>query len=257
MDAVILSDERTSLAQRGEVSTIFPFASVTKLFAAYASLVAVDRHLVSLDDEAGPATVRHLLGHASGLPFESGATLAAPGKRRIYSNLGIEVLGDHVAAHVGMSFQEWIEDTVLLPLGLSTVMIDGSPAYSGEGSATDLAAFARELLAPTLVSEDLVAEATSLSFGELPGVLPGFGRQANNAWGLGFELRATKDPHWLSADFSADTFGHFGQSGSFLWVDPDVGLAGVYLGDTPFGQKHKDTWPELTRRMREGIVPAS
>lgn len=252
MDAVILSASDKVLKKRGEIEQIFPFASVTKLFATYATLIAVDRHLLSLDDEAGPATVRHLLGHASGLPMDEGAILSKPGVRRVYSNKGIEVLGDYVAEQVGTSIQEWIEETVLEPLGLSSILIEGSPAHSGEGNAEDLAAFSRELLAPTLVSHELFHEATTVSFGELSGVLPGYGRQKNNAWGLGFEIRADKDPHWLSDTFSPKTFGHFGQSGSFLWVDPDVQLAGVHLGDENFGKKHIELWPELTRKMRAG-----
>lgn len=252
MDAVILSSVDKVIKTRGQIAQDFPFASVTKLFATYATLVAVDRHLVSLDDEAGPATVRHLLGHASGLPLNDGATLAEPGTRRIYSNKGIEVLGDHVAGRVGMEFQEWIEETVLEPLGLSSILIEGTPAHSGVGNAEDLAAFSRELLAPTLVSQESYEEATSLSFGELTGVLPGYGRQKNNAWGLGFEIRADKSPHWLAESFSPRAFGHFGQSGSFLWVDPDAQLAGVYLGDENFGQKHIDMWLGLTEKMRAG-----
>lgn len=250
MDAVILSSVDKVIQNRGDIEHNFRFASVTKLFAAYSVLVAVDRHLIDLDEQAGPATVRHLLGHASGLPFEGDETVSEPGKRRIYSNTGFDVLGDHVAERVGMSIQTWIEQSVLEPLGLSSILIEGSPAHSGEGNAADLAAFARELLAPTLVSDGLVNEATTLSFGELPGILPGYGRQNNNAWGLGFEIRADKDPHWLGASFSPSAFGHFGQAGSFLWADPEVQLAGVYLGDENFGKKHIELWPGLTDAMR-------
>lgn len=254
MDAIILSDKDKVVDQRGETSHVFPFASVTKLFAAYSALIAVERHLVSLDDEAGPATVRHLLGHASGLPFDHGAT-REPGSRRIYSNKGIEVLGDKVAECVGTSFQEWMEETVLVPLGLSSILIEGSPAYSGEGNVEDLAAFGRELLNPTLISRELMDEATSLSFGELSGVLPGFGRQKNNAWGYGFEIRDHKDPHWLSDKFPPETFGHFGQSGSFLYVDPVNNMTGAYLGDMNFSDVHKAFWPVLTEGMFDGAIP--
>ena len=250
MDAIILSSVDKVIQRSGETDQIFAFASVTKLFAAYAALIAVDRHVVDLDDEAGPATVRHLLGHASGLPFEGRETVSEPGRRRIYSNEGFDVLGDHVADSVGMSFQEWIEETVLEPLSLSSILIEGSPAHSGEGNAEDLAAFSRELLSPTLVSDELFTEATSLTFGELSGVLPGYGRQNNNAWGLGFEIRANKDPHWLGTSFSPSAFGHFGQAGSFLWADPEVQRAGVYLGDENFGKKHIELWPGLTDAMR-------
>ena len=45
---------------------------------------------------------------------------------------------------------------------------------------------------------------------------------------------------------SATTFGHFGQSGSFLWVDPDAGLACASLADRPFGEWAAQAWPALS-----------
>src|SRR5690606_27234508 len=81
-----------------------------------------------LEEPAGPegATVRHLLAHASGVAMDSDDTLSAPGRRRIYSNRGMELVADHVAEATGTDFADWLEDTVLLPLGLSTVVLEGS-----------------------------------------------------------------------------------------------------------------------------------
>ena len=64
------------------------------------------------------------------------------------------------------------------------------------------------------------SEATDVQFPGLSGVLPGFGSQRPNDWGLGFEIRDGKTPHWTGSANSGRTFGHFGQSGTFLWVDP-------------------------------------
>jgi CubicO group peptidase (beta-lactamase class C family) len=77
-------------------------------------------------------------------------------------------------------------------------------------------------------------------------VLPGFGRQRPNDWGLGFELRDGKSPHWTGAQNSPRTYGHFGQSGTFLWVDPDAALALVVLTDRPFGDWAHDVMPALS-----------
>lgn len=254
MDAVILSSPDNIIDSRGDISQIYPYASITKLFAAYATLIAHERGLVDYEEEEGGITIRHLLGHASGLPFGEGASLAEPGHRRIYSNRGFNVLGERMSEALGRPFTEWIDEEVLMPLGLTSVLIEGSPADSGEGNAEDLATFGRELLNPTLVSEETLEEATHVSFGQLPGVLPGFGRQANNAWGLGFEIKAEKSPHWLSDSFPASTFGHFGQSGSFLFVDREEGLVGGYVGDRPFGKWHAKMWPILTESMHEGKI---
>ena len=64
-----------------------------------------------------------------------------------------------------------------------------------------------------------------MPFPGLDGVVPGFGRQDPNDWGLGFELRSTKAPHWTAPGNDPGTFGHFGRSGCFLWVDPAARLA--------------------------------
>ena len=109
----------------GDVDRVFPLASVTKPIVAWSVLVAVDRGLVSLDAPAGPegATVRHLLAHASGLPFEGRRPVAAPEKRRIYSNEGFDILGEVVAAATGVGVCEWVRRTVFEPLGMTTADI--------------------------------------------------------------------------------------------------------------------------------------
>ena len=195
--AIVVTDAEEVRLARGEVDESFRWASVTKLLSATATLVAVERHLVDLDEPAGPsgATVRHLLAHTSGLPLDGTDLLGEPGRRRIYSNAGFEVLAEHVSEATGTPFDEWLEETVLEPLGLSSVLLEGSPAHGAVGTAEDLAAFGRELLAPTVLDADLLTEATSVQFPDLPGVLPGYGRQNPNDWGLGFEIRGTKDPH--------------------------------------------------------------
>ena len=60
------------------------------------------------------------------------------------------------------------------------------------------------------------AEATDVQFPGLTGVLPGFGVQRPNDWGLGFEIRDAKSPHWTGSANSGRTYGHFGQSGTFI-----------------------------------------
>ena len=79
-------------------------ASVTKPLFAYACLVAVEEGVLGLDVPAGPpgSTVRHLLAHASGLPFEGDTPLADPGVRRIYSNTGFDVLAATLESAAGM-----------------------------------------------------------------------------------------------------------------------------------------------------------
>jgi CubicO group peptidase (beta-lactamase class C family) len=230
-------------ARHGDAGRVFSWASVTKLASAVAFLVAVEEGIVELDEAAGPpgSTVRHLLAHASGLPPEQGPSLARPGDRRIYSNYGFEVLAELVAARAGIAFPDYFAG--VWPDG---PVLRGSAASGAEGDLGALLAVARELLEPQRLSRETFAEATSVQFPGLVGVLPGFGRQEPNDWGLGFELRDAKSPHWTGARNSARTFGHFGRSGTFLWVDPEARLALGVLTDLDFGDWAAEAWPRLS-----------
>jgi CubicO group peptidase (beta-lactamase class C family) len=241
-------------ATAGDAGREFPLASVTKLLAAYAVLVAVEEGAVEWDTAAGPegSTVRHLAAHTSGLSFSDGVVQAMPATKRIYSSAGFEVLGDTVAAAAGMSFGQYLHEAVLAPLGMAHTRMDGSPAADGVSTVADLTRFAAELQAPTLVHRDTLAEATSVAYPGLDGILPGYGRQRPNDWGLGFEIRDGKSPHWTGARSSPRTFGHFGQSGTFLWVDPDAGAACVVLTDRDFGPWAIEAWPGYT----DGVLAA-
>ncbi len=96
------------------------------------------------------------------------------------------------------------------------------------------------------MSDKTLATATTVAFPGLTGILPGFGRQEPNDWGLGFELRDHKTPHWTGTRNSPATFGHFGRTGTFLWVDPDAALALVALTDRDFGPWAAEAWPALS-----------
>jgi CubicO group peptidase (beta-lactamase class C family) len=230
-------------ATRGDEARRFEWASVTKLASAVAMLVAAEEGLVDLDEPAGPrgSTFRHLLSHSSGLPFEAGAPVAAPGRRRIYSNYGIEVAADLVEERAEMPFETYFAHV----WQGTTLELRGSAGSGASGTLSDLRALAHELQRPERLAGETLAEATAVQFPGLVGILPGFGRQEPNDWGLGLELRDAKSPHWTGAGNAPQTFGHFGRSGSFLWVDPVAGLALGALTDTPFGDWAKAAWPRL------------
>lgn len=230
----------------GATDATTAWASVTKLLTALAVLVAVEEGTVGLDDDAGPAgsTVRHLLAHASGLGPDGGV-LAPPAARRTYSNAGYEVLADVLGDRAAMPFADYLRSAVLEPLGLTGTALRGSSASGAEGPLVDLLALGRELLAPTLLDPTTLAGATAVAFPRLGGVLPGFGRQDPNDWGLGPEVRGAKSPHWTGRANSPATFGHFGRAGGFLWVDPDAGVACACLTDLGFGPWAVDAWPAL------------
>jgi CubicO group peptidase (beta-lactamase class C family) len=242
------------VAVHGPADVELRWASVTKLATALAVLVAAEEGVVDLDAPAGPpgATVRHLLAHASGLPFEGNATIAKPGQRRIYSNTGFERLATAVGEAAEMPFEEYLARAVFQPLGLSATL-RGSPAADVHGTLDDLLRLACELLRPSVVAPETLGEATSVQFPGLGGVLPGVGRFDPNDWGLGFELKDAKSPHWTGSRNSPRTFGHFGGSGTFLWVDPDRQLACACLTDREFDEWALEAWPRLSDAVLEEV----
>lgn len=251
--AAVVRDGET-VATAGDLDREFRLASVTKLLSAYAVLVAVEEGAVEWDDPAGPegATVRHLAAHTSGLAFDSMQVQAKPGTRRIYSNTGFAVLGDTVAEASGIAFPDYLREAVCAPLGMAATELRGPAGHAAASTAADLALFAAELLNPTLVAPETLAEATSVVFPGLNGVLPGYGSQRPNDWGAGFEIRDGKSPHWTGTTNSPRTFGHFGQSGTFLWVDPELGGAAVVLTDRTFGDWAVRAWTPYN----DGLVAA-
>jgi CubicO group peptidase (beta-lactamase class C family) len=230
-------------ASRGDVTRRFGWASVTKLATAVAMLVAAEEGIVDLDEPAGPpgATFRHLLAHASGLPFEAGAPIARPGARRVYSNYGFEVAAALVEERAEMPFARYFA-SVWEGTGAE---LHGSAGSGAEGTLDDLLVLARELQRPGRIAAETLEEARTVQFPGLTGVLPGFGRQEPNDWGLGLELRDGKSPHWTGARNSPRTYGHFGRTGTFLWVDPAAGVALACLTDLRFGDWAIDAWPRL------------
>ena len=235
------------VATHGPSEVELPWASVTKLLTGLAILVALEEGTVDLDEPAGPpgATLRHLLSHASGLPLDGERPITEPARRRIYSNTGIELAAGLLEERAEMSFADYFAEAVARPLGLAGGLA-GSPAHGYRGPLADLVALGRELLQPSLVAAETLTEATTVQFPGLPGVVPGFGRMEPNDWGLAFELRDAKSPHWTGSGNSERTFGHFGRSGTFLWVDPDAGLACAVLTDRQFGDWAKEAWPLLS-----------
>ena len=250
---VALLDREGLVAERGSRDVGLPWASVTKLVSALAVLVAVDRGLVGLDDPAGPpgSTLRHLLAHASGLAFDDATVISAPARTRIYSNTGFDAAAAAVERAVGTPFAELVRASVLVPVGMSGASLQGRPSEGLVGTLRDLEALAFELLVPRALPASVVALGAAVAFPGLRGVLPGFGVQDPLDWGLGFEVRGTKAPHWTGAGNSPRTFGHFGGSGTFLWVDPDAGLALVALTDRTFGAWAVAAWPAFSDRVLE------
>jgi CubicO group peptidase (beta-lactamase class C family) len=238
----------------GDTNRSVRLASVSKPVAALAVLVAAEEGVVDLDEPAGPpgSTVRHLLAHTSGLPFEGTEPIARPGRRRIYSNEGFRVLATHLELAAEMPFAEYLRAAVCEPLAIG-LDPSGDPGSGMHASLDDLVALARELLAPTVIAEETLAEMTSVQFPGLNGVLPDYGRYDPLDWGLGVQ-RNTRPPSWMGARTSARAFGHFGGSGTFVWVDPEPGIACAVLTTREFDEWAKELWPPFSDSVLDELV---
>ncbi|WP_034276774.1 serine hydrolase domain-containing protein [Haloechinothrix halophila] len=244
----VVSADGSVVGSYGDQHRVFPLASVTKLLTAYTTLIAIEEGVFELDTPAGPegTTVRDLLAHTSGLAFNQHKVVAEPRNRRLYSSAGFEQLADALTEAAGIEFARYQQEALLTPLSMTSTRLNGSPGAGAESTVDDLTRFAAELQRPTLLHASTLTEATTVVHPGLNGVLPGFGHQKPNDWGLGFEIRDGKSPHWTGTASSPRTFGHFGQSGTFLWVDPDAGLSCVALTDRDFGAWAAEVWPEFT-----------
>src|SRR5690606_22987777 len=147
--------------------------------------------------------------------------------QRLYSSAGFDILAEALAEQADIDYEGYHQEALLTPQGMTRTKLAGSPGADDYCTAAHLVRFTKQLQRPTLGNPQTIAETTTVQFPGLNGVLPGFGHQRPNDWGLGFELRDHKDPHWTGSNSSPRTFGHFGQSGTFLWVDPDAGLGCV------------------------------
>lgn len=145
--------------------TIYRIASITKLFTSTAILQLRDAGKLQLDDpltkylpwfelknrfsDAPPVTIRHLLTHTAGLPREAAfpywidnefptmvqirqqlpsQEMALPTETKWkYSNLGLSLLGEIVAAVAGIPWADYIETQILQPLEMHNTFTAVAP----------------------------------------------------------------------------------------------------------------------------------
>lgn len=231
----------------GDLDEVFELASVTKLMTALAVLVAHEEGTIDLDEPAtaADATMADLLAHSAGLGPDDTSQIATPRTRRIYSTAAYDVAADLVAERAAMPFADYLAEAVFAPLRMSATSLHGSAGAGARSCVRDLLQLTEAWREPVLVNEATLRRATTPHLPDLGGVLPGFGRQTPNPWGLGPEIRGHKSPHWTSDDNSSDTFGHFGQTGTMVWIDPSARRTAIALTDRDFGDWAIDAWPRL------------
>lgn len=241
----------TSIVSRGDTAHHFRLASISKVITAWACLIAVEEGSVSLEDPVGPpgSTLRHCLAHAAGYGFDTPDTIIGVEKRRVYSNTGIERAAHHVAERSGIPFPDYVREAIFEPLNMNDSTLKSSAAYGVWSTVDDLCRFALELMHPRLITAQTGALVRTVQFPQLGGVIPGLGSFSPNPWGIGAEVRGDKSPHWTGATNSPSTYGHFGGSGTMMWIDPTIDTALIALTDRDFDQWAQDAlvaWRSLS-----------
>lgn len=147
--------------------TLYRMGSITKLFTATAAMQLAEQGRLDIDKplrnyvpgfeiktrypDAAEITPRHLMTHHSGLPrdrikgfmhphpvpftemaevMRDDYTAYPPKKIFSYSNLGIALLGQAIQNQSGMSFADYMRQSVLVPLGMSNSSFDTGLAVS-------------------------------------------------------------------------------------------------------------------------------
>ena len=239
------------VATIGDVERVQRLASISKPMTAWATMVAVEEGIVELDQPVGQpgCTLRHLLAHAGGYPFDGPDPIARPEATRMYSNTGIELVADAVELASAMPFADYLREALFVPIGMADTVLRGSPAHGVHAHLADTCRFVAEVMRPSLLHSDSAEQLRHIHYPELAGIVPGVGRYELCPWGLGFEVRGAKEPHWTGTTNSPRTFGHFGGSGTMFWIDPDRDLALVALADRDFDEwasTAMTAWPALS-----------
>ena len=165
-------------------STIYSICSISKLFTSIAVMQLRDAGKLRLDDPVGKflpwftikrtapegpeITIEGLLTHASGLPRESdypywtGPDFTFPTREQIiekiskqqtlypaetyfqYSNLGLTLAGEVVAAVSGLPYAEYVQLNILGPLGLTSTTPEMPESQRGARLATGYGGMTRE-----------------------------------------------------------------------------------------------------------------
>jgi CubicO group peptidase (beta-lactamase class C family) len=191
-----------------------------------------------------------------------------PATQRWYSNAGYVQAAKLLERASGMSCAAYLRAAVFGPLGLDASLglaeadaartarvwqpgrygegelfnserfrADAPPQAGAFASARAYGGFVSCLLAQggaggrALLAAETVDEMLSPQFGPLPGGVGGVGEWPDLCWGLGFDVRGRREPHWAGRALSTRAASHFGASGTLAWLDPERGLGLVALAN--------------------------
>jgi CubicO group peptidase (beta-lactamase class C family) len=206
-----------------------------------------------------------------------------PGTQRWYSNAGYVQAAHLLEGASAMSCAAYLAEAVLSPLRMDASLglkpadeqraarvwqpgsygegelfnseqfrRDAPPQGGGFASARAYGALLSCLLAGggaggrALLAGETVDEMLAPQFGPLPGGVGGVGEWPDLCWGLGFDVRGRRQPHWSGNALSSRAASHFGASGTLAWLDPERGLGLVALANRgTYAGWWREPWADL------------
>jgi CubicO group peptidase (beta-lactamase class C family) len=261
-DAPVGPDSRFALA-----SLTKPLVAAACLSAVEEELLELDdeirdgftlRHLLS-----------HCSGLGADAADLDAPLVDAPGTFRRYSNAGYALAARTVEQVAEMPFREYLGRGLLGPLGMDASLgLDPADAVRtaevrepgiGDGGAQlfNSAAFRGAALAESggyatargygrfltfllargragasgPLAPETIDELLETQFGELPGEVAGVASWPACGWGLGLDVRGTREPHWTGDALTPTANTHFGSSGTLTFIDRERGIGLVALAN--------------------------
>ena len=258
IEAVHVIGPDNSAKTYGLAKERYKWASVSKLLAMHVFADAIVSGFISLDDQIdhpnidNSVTLADLLSHSSGIKPELESPIE-PCTKRIYSNIAFDIAEQHLIKKLGPGFEgqsvgSLFNDGFKHDLN-SSIEFSGSCAFTANGTFDDLILFLNEIRNPKLIDPSIFSLLTSPHNDGLPGILPGWGHQENNTWGIGYEIKGNKDPHWMGSLASEKSYGHFGMAGTFIFHDPVNNISVALQSAKDFGPWAKHIWPPLCKEI--------
>jgi beta-N-acetylhexosaminidase len=295
-----------------EADTMYDLASLTKVVATTTmAMILVDEGRLDLDASVqdylplfqGPGkesvTIRQLLTHSSGVNWwaplyeeawgpdayleriQAMELVYEPGTDFMYSDLGIILLGEILSRVAGQPLQEFVQERVFEPLGMTDTLYAPGPdllpriapteydtwrgclvrgevhdenAFALGGvaphaglfsTAGDLARFTQMLLNGGVLEHHRIVSRETVELFTSPA------GNGDSTRALGWD---TKSPEKSSAGmfFSPRSFGHTGFTGTSIWVDPDRELFVILLTNRVYPTRDN----QLIRKARPAVADA-
>jgi len=251
-----------------DATTLYRIASITKTFTGTAVMRLRDAGKLRLDDPVGryipelahleDVTIRRLLSHESGLQSEPPDTdwrkaqyepsvarnlLRAseirasipPNMQQKYSNIGFQLLGEVVARTSGVPYAEYVQASILDPLGMTGTGFEPLPAKLEARRATGYGGrFVSDQLEPSSTAPSIGAE------GGLWSCVEDLARWLSYQFRDDDTLREMQRPRYLADEAWTEAFGiawYAVRRDEVIWVQHSGALHG-FRSNVCFDPKH-------------------